>query len=106
MFCSQKLIVFLPCALHLLKIDNDEEFDSEPQVFDAGNIKVDCGGWRGWVDLEKVRAALQFSYPEKSQGNIIRSILCHSSQKKSVKKEVTEIAGISLPFSTSCSNSL
>lgn len=65
-----------------LEIDKNEEFETESQVFDAGNIKAECGGWCGWVDIEKVKAVLQFSYAGKSQENIIRHILCYCSQKK------------------------
>lgn len=45
------------------------------------NVKA---GVVGWI-LKRLGGALQFSYPEKSQGNVICPIRCHALQKKGVK---------------------
>lgn len=96
-FCTQN--VFLPCALHLLKMDKDEAFDTESKVFYAGNIKAECEGWCGWVDLEKVCSFLILRKVKETLF-VLSTATVHRR-----KWEVTEVARISLLFWTSHSNS-
>lgn len=54
----------------------------DKDVFDAGNIKAECGGWWGCVDLEKVRAGLQFIMRRvKVTLFVLSSAIVHSRKK-------------------------